>query len=801
MKINQKIIMGFFVVALLILAVSYICMRSQENLVKRYQKVAGEILPGTISAAMIHATLHHAVEHMEKYGSTGKVGDREKTEEALAALEEYVAQHKLYHIGHHIPAYIDMIDETIESFTSFTMEYILRKAKGASKEELDIVKEKIDQVEGVFIFQVEPALAEHIKTAGEIVRAAEQSTRRSRGLMLGSSAAIFSLAIIWGFFISRLISKPIRELSEAAGRIGKGQLDIQIEPVSKDEIGQLAISFNRMSKDLQMVTVSRDAFAQEVAEREKAAKALQKSEEKLAGIVDSVTDAMIMVDDQFNVVWNNDIAMEKFGADVVGQKCYSAYHGRDEICKPCIVKECFNDGKVHEFETEITVVDGNLMSLWGTAGVAAWHEDGTPKMVVEFLRDITERKQTEEALRAAYDQSIIHAEQLKKQIEEKEKLQTQLQQAQKMEAMGTLAGGIAHDFNNILTAIMGYTELSLSKTPKEGDLYNYLKEVIKASNRARDLVQHILTFSRQAEYEIRPMNIGIIIKEALKLLRASLPTTIEIRPQIESKIIIEADSTQIHQVLMNLCTNAGHAMRDKGGVLEVSLKKIDVDENLAVQHPDLHKGPYAILTVSDTGTGMTPEVMERVFDPYYSTKEKGKGTGLGLAVVHGIVKILGGAITIESQTGKGSSFSIYIPRIDTKLINETEIIEPIPAGKERILFVDDEKVLADMGKQMLEWLGYTVVTGTSSIEALELFRKQPHEFDLVITDTTMPNMPGDELSKELLNIRSDIPIIICTGYCERITEEKIIEIGIRAIVIKPFELRNMAKTIRKVMDG
>jgi signal transduction histidine kinase/CheY-like chemotaxis protein len=501
-------------------------------------------------------------------------------------------------------------------------------------------------------------------------------------------------------------------------------------------------------------------------------------------------------------VWNNNITIEMFGPDVIDRKCYKVFHGRDKICEPCIVEECFRDSKVHGFETEITGVDGNLISFWCKAGVAAWHENGTPKMAVEFLRDITERKRAEENLKDAYNQSIIYAEQLKKQIEEKEKLQIQLQQAQKMEAMGTLAGGIAHDFNNILTAILGFAELSLHKIPKEGNLYKYLREIRRSGNRAKDLVQHILTFSRQADYEKKPLMISPIIKEAIKLLRASLPTTIEIRTQLEpGKVIVEADPTQIHQILMNLCTNAGHAMRDKGGVLEVSLKEINIDENLAVQHPDLYEGPYVILTVSDTGTGMTPEVMERVFDPYFTTKEKGEGTGLGLAVVHGIVKVLGGAITIESQIGKGSLFNIYIPRIDRKLAEEPEINEAIPTGNECILFIDDEKVLADMGKQMLEGLGYTVVTRTSSNEALELFRKKPYKFDLVITDTTMPNMTGDELSKELLGIRSDIPIIICTGYSERITEEKIKKIGIRAIVMKPFELRNIAKTIRSVMDS
>ena len=417
MKINQKIIMSFLVVALLILAVSYISIMTQENMVKKYQEVAEEILPGAITEAMIQTKLHQTVNLTEKYVSSGNVSDRKKTEEALLALEEYMAEHKLYHSSHHSSAYIDMIDEIIETFTSFIMEYILTKDKDAGEEKLDIVRAKIDQTVNAFISQVEPTLREHILTAREAVKATKQSVTHTRNFILGSSAVIFSIALVWGFFISRFISKPIKELSEAVVLIGKGQLDVQIEPTSKDEIGQLAISFNKMVNDLQAITVSRDAFASEVVERKKAAEALQKSEEKLAGIVDSVADVMIMVDDQYNVAWNNKISVEMFGSDTVGKKCYRVFQGRDEVCKQCIVKACFEDGKVHEFETEIVGMDGNQISFWGTASVAARDEDGRPMMVVEFLRDIAERKQAEKALQTTYDQAIIYAEQLKEQIE------------------------------------------------------------------------------------------------------------------------------------------------------------------------------------------------------------------------------------------------------------------------------------------------------------------------------------------------------------------------------------------------
>ncbi|MBC8457873.1 MAG: response regulator [Deltaproteobacteria bacterium] len=393
-----------------------------------------------------------------------------------------------------------------------------------------------------------------------------------------------------------------------------------------------------------------------------------------------------------------------------------------------------------------------------------------------------------------------HKRNLQECTEELANANCQLRQAQKMEAIGTLTGGITHDFNNILAAIIGYTDLAIIDIPDGSKARYNLLEAKKAIRRAKELVNQILTFSRQSEQKLIPVKISIIIKEALKLLRASLPTTIEIHKHIERDTgTIKADPTQVHQVLMNLCTNAGHAMRENGGgILDVRLRNVSISKKSEI---DLDPGPYVKLTVSDTGHGITPDVLERIFDPFFTTKEKGEGTGLGLSLVHGIVKDHGGTITVESEPEKGTTFHIFFPRIEEAEKGADKVAdEPLPNGQERILFIDDEFALVDIGKQMLEYLGYKVTIKTDSLEALKLFQEQPHEFDLVITDMTMPNMTGEKLAKEFIRIRPDVPIILCTGFCGQNTEENAKEIGIKEFAMKPLMMEDLAKTIRKVLN-
>ena len=366
--------------------------------------------------------------------------------------------------------------------------------------------------------------------------------------------------------------------------------------------------------------------------------------------------------------------------------------------------------------------------------------------------------------------TIINYVSIHRDVTREVQLEKELRQAQKMESIGTLAGGIAHDFNNILTPIIGYTEMAQTKVPEGSVLRRNLDRVLQAGFRAKDLVRQILTFSRQAEQEKKPVQITPIIKEALKLLRSTLPTTIEICQKITigpGGDVVLADPTQIHQVLMNLCTNAAHAMRVKGGILNVELSEIG-DPAPVSEHSDLHEGSYLCLIVSDTGHGIDAAVIERIFDPYFTTKATGEGTGLGLSVVQGIIKSHGGKITVRSEPGKETTFYVFLPRLEEEASPEIQTTETVPTGSEHILFVDDEEVLVDLGKEILESLGYKVTTKTSSLEALQTFRSEPDSFDLVIMDMTMPELTGRDLAKECLAIRANIPIILCTGFSDQI---------------------------------
>ena len=357
---------------------------------------------------------------------------------------------------------------------------------------------------------------------------------------------------------------------------------------------------------------------------------------------------------------------------------------------------------------------------------------------------------------------------------EKEALKAELRQAQKMEAIGTLAGGIAHDFNNILGAIIGYSELVLMKMGNDNPVSKDQEKVLEAAFRAKELVQQILTFSRREKQERKPLRVGPLINEATKFLMASLPSTIEIKADIEgNQGMILADPTQIHQVMMNLCTNAADSMRETGGVLSIDLKTVEMDDRQAMEYPKIEPGKYMLLSVRDTGMGIDQEIIERIFEPFFTTKEKAKGTGMGLAVVHGIVRGHGGAIKVISEPGKGASFNLVFPCYEGEEAVVDDRPEALPSGSETILLVDDEEMLVDLGSQMLGGLGYDVRARTSPIEALAEFRDNPELFDLVITDMTMPAMTGAALAREIMAIKPGIPVILYTGYSESISEEEV----------------------------
>ena len=385
-------------------------------------------------------------------------------------------------------------------------------------------------------------------------------------------------------------------------------------------------------------------------------------------------------------------------------------------------------------------------------------------------------------------------------LTERKAMEEKLSQSLKLEAIGTLAGGIAHDFNNILSAILGYSELTLLHLPENSQAENHLKKVLDAGNRARSLVQQILTFARESKEELQPVQVSLVVNEALKLLRASLPASIEIRKQISSDSLILGDPTQIHQIIMNLCTNAGKAMPN-GGILSITLTETTADDTLLAKYPEMKKKRYLQLTVKDTGSGIAPEIKNRIFDPFFTTRSKESGTGLGLSVVHGIVKNCQGIITLASELHCGSTFNIFLPVIDHEILSVSPVSGPLRRGTEHILFIDDENSLVEIAETFLERLGYRVSGFTSSMEALEKFRATPKAFDLVITDMTMPKMTGDNLSRKILTIREDIPIILCTGFSEQISEEKASAIGIKTFLMKPINQETLTRTIGDILDS
>lgn len=432
------------------------------------------------------------------------------------------------------------------------------------------------------------------------------------------------------------------------------------------------------------------------------------------------------------------------------------------------------------FQGEIRILRPDSSVRWVRMRTLPFrHSNGEILSLAGVAEDITEQKRIEEALT---------------------KTERQFRQSSRMEAIGTLAGGIAHDFNNILTAILGYTELALATVSKGSRTQRNLQEVLTAGHRAKHLVLQILAFSRQAGQGKKPTPIHMVVREALKLLRASIPSTIEIHQFLKTEATILADPTQMHQVIINFCTNAEYAMRETGGILKVVVEEVDVTKHMARMISGIQAGPHVRLTVQDTGSGMTPEVLERMFDPFFTTKPIGEGSGMGMAVAHGIITGHGGALVVDSVVNKGTKIEVYLPTVPTPVPERLDDQGPIPTGKESILFVDDEETIARLGKELLTQLGYTVEVHTSSVEALNVFRLAPQRFDLAITDQTMPGLTGEALSRELLRIRPDLPIILCTGFSHIMSAEKAKALGIQGYLMKPLAIRDLVPIIRHVLD-
>jgi PAS domain S-box-containing protein len=402
--------------------------------------------------------------------------------------------------------------------------------------------------------------------------------------------------------------------------------------------------------------------------------------------------------------------------------------------------------------------------------------------------------------RPHYVTSIVNLQSLKNAESERKALEARLHQSQRLESIGTLAGGIAHDFNNMLASIMGFTELSMDDVGDSPDIVDNLNEVLKAGRRAKDLIQQILAFSREQDQDFRPMALRPVVNEVLKLLRASLPTTIEIESKLKKIDPIKGDPTQIHQILMNLATNASHSIGATGGRIKVSLSQRRLDSDDLSQHPNLPPGNYAHLEVTDTGCGMTPAVLERIYDPFFTTKDKSEGTGLGLSVVHGIIKSHHGMIMVKSAPGSGTTFHIFLPTIQQEAHRE-EVSTPVsPTGSEHILLVDDEPQVLKMCTAALERLGYTVTARGNPSEALRLFCLQPQAFDLLLTDLTMPSLTGDKLASEVHRYRGELPVVLFTGFSESLSEEVRRQAGIHTIISKPILRHELATAVRQALD-
>jgi PAS domain S-box-containing protein len=467
-------------------------------------------------------------------------------------------------------------------------------------------------------------------------------------------------------------------------------------------------------------------------------------------------------------------------------------------------------GRPKQCELRLVRKDGT--QFWARLETVAAEDGGGNTIYRIVVDDITEKKQAQDALRKAHDELEVLIrertaeltkayEKLETETTERAKFEEQLRQSQKMEAIGTLAGGIAHDFNNILAGIIGFAEMALEDIAPDHPAYHNMEQVLRGGHRGRDLVRQILAFSRHTGLEKKSIAMAHVVEEVLKLLRPALPTTIEIQTRLHGvRDTVLADPVQMHQVIMNLCTNAAYAMRDTGGVLSITITDKDFPEDAQMQNPDLNPGACVCLSVNDNGCGMAPDVIERIFDPFFTTKAPGEGTGMGLSVVHGIVRNHGGHITVNSEPGRGSTFHVYLPRTKAVGTAAMESLHPIPGGSECILFVDDEEMLVELNLQRLGSLGYNVVATTNSVEALRTFASEPDKFDLVITDYTMPHMTGVDLARKLLEIRPGIPIILSSGLNEQLEPEVVAQMGIKTFMAKTVGKRTIAELIRKVLE-
>ncbi|MGV8081738.1 MAG: PAS domain S-box protein [Syntrophales bacterium] len=527
---------------------------------------------------------------------------------------------------------------------------------------------------------------------------------------------------------------------------------------------------------------------QDITKRKLAEEALRENENRIRGILEQAPFSIQVYSPEGDIIYTNKAFEKLWSVSQEDMKGYNILQDRqiEALGFMPAVQQAF-EGKPSttptvEYNAKSTVGKGNLLVVQGIFYPVLDANDAILYVILIHL-DFTEQARVEK---------------------ERKRLEEKLQQAQKMEAIGTLAGGIAHDFNNILSSIMGYSELCLHEVRNNPKASRHTEQILKAADRARDLVQQILTFSRKAEPEKTPLSLTPIIKEIVKFMRASLPTTIEIRQKTpEAPHVIMADPSQMHQVLMNLCTNASHAMKESGGILEIGLRQVETEGGAAQFRTPLPDGRYMELSVRDTGQGIPQQNLGKIFDPYFTTKQQGEGTGLGLSVVLGIVKDHNGEIRVYSEEGKGSRFMIYLPLVDREIeVGERGKNKIIPPGRgETVLVIDDEQMIVDMSSEILADLGYRVLTETDPVKAIDLLKSDIRGIDIVITDKTMPHMTGFEVVKAIKTMSREIPVILCSGFLEKSDLEKITELNVDRVIVKPIQMSVLANAVRELLDG
>jgi PAS domain S-box-containing protein len=590
--------------------------------------------------------------------------------------------------------------------------------------------------------------------------------------------ALIGVMGVLAWLLGRRLAQPVVQLEFIVEAVGRGNYNVLATVDSNDELGRLAQALNKTIKNLQTTTTSRDLLAKEVEEHKRTEEMLKNSENRFRHLYENAPQAYQSLDSEAKIIAVNNAWLKTLGYskdDVIGSWFGDYLHEKHRDLFKTKFSQLKAAGQCHAIELTMVRKDGSKANI-SFEGSVSKEAAGQFIQTHCLLSDITEKR----------------------------KLGTQLRQAQRMESIGTLAGGVAHDFNNILGSIIGFTELAIEKTNEKEKSYNYLNQVHIAGLRARDLVAQLLSFSRQSEYAMEPLEITPLLQEAMKLIRSTVPTNINIETNLNApNCKINADATNLHQIILNLCSNASSSMDESDGLLEVSLSTLEIS-NEKVQNLSIPPGQYVLLSVSDNGPGITSENLARIFDPFFTTKDIGKGTGLGLSVVHGIVQNHGGAIEVETNKNKGTTFKVYFPALNSAKNDnnpKANIFEPRRKAKETILLVDDEPALVELGVAQLESMGYTVISTTDPREALEKFQQNPGLFDGVITDQAMPHITGLDLAKKILAIRPDVAVFLSTGFSQTVTPKKAKKVGIREMLMKPLSIQDLSTVLQNNLSG